>query len=372
MCQRDTKRPRQSAGPFNAGITRGKSESLFGFNDDLKRSEFVTFLCRTVTKTSCSGTGDHPFVDTAGYEWADYSIAWAYDEGITSGISSTEFGPHQLLTKEQALTFLHRAVGTPTPSPVEEVEEFLREHGQNGYTSFHRNDMNSESFYYTALVWASWKGVFNGETLQAYGIDSNVPRGQAILWLCRVFGPGTNTCLYGNFPSEWDSGGEPVVEERPQDSEEWTVVEGETLWGTEYRAALSISYLHDLSWPYDDWYASVAVVCWEESRSVDVVVNITDGDRDLYILGDRDDQVLVGWKFVGWEDTTVEYWNVNASGFGIYRDLFPERLARLLVEEDDSFVLQFYEGWESDTYVGTFLWETAGNEKIIGWVLEPC
>ena len=191
---------------FDTGITRGKSESVFGFNDDLKRSEFVTFLCRAVTKARCAGDADHPFVDTAGYEWADFSIAWAYDNRITAGISSTEFGPHQLLTKEQALTFLHRAVGAPTPLSVEEREAFLMEYGLNGYTSFHRSDMDSGAYYYTAMVWAGWKGVFNGETLQTYGIGSNVPRGQAVLWLCRVFGPGTNTCLYGNFPSEWDSG----------------------------------------------------------------------------------------------------------------------------------------------------------------------
>ena len=37
---------------------------------------------------------------------------WAVDNGITSGIAATEFGPNQVCTRAQVVTFLYKGYGS--------------------------------------------------------------------------------------------------------------------------------------------------------------------------------------------------------------------------------------------------------------------
>ena len=78
------------------------------FNGDVPatRAATVTYLWKLAGSLSNSNS---TFVDVA--STADYSqaVAWAVEEGITSGTSSTTFSPDDICTRGQVVTFLHRA-----------------------------------------------------------------------------------------------------------------------------------------------------------------------------------------------------------------------------------------------------------------------
>ena len=48
------------------------------------------------------------FDDVPEGHYAEEAISWAVENGITSGVSPTEFGPDETLTRAQMVTFLHR------------------------------------------------------------------------------------------------------------------------------------------------------------------------------------------------------------------------------------------------------------------------
>ena len=64
--------------------------------------------CRSGTK------GSDRFDDVPEDHWANYPVGWAVNQAITSGVSATEFGGPRTLTREQMITFLYRASGKPT------------------------------------------------------------------------------------------------------------------------------------------------------------------------------------------------------------------------------------------------------------------
>ena len=49
-----------------------------------------------------------PFTDVPGGQWFSDAVDWAYDNGITTGVSPTEFAGEQGFTRYQAVTMLER------------------------------------------------------------------------------------------------------------------------------------------------------------------------------------------------------------------------------------------------------------------------
>ena len=90
------------------GITTGANSTHFEPNGICNRSQVVTFLYRAFGKPSVSGV-DNPFTDVAANDWFADSVLWALKEGITTGLSSTKFGPNDTCNRSQVVTFLHRA-----------------------------------------------------------------------------------------------------------------------------------------------------------------------------------------------------------------------------------------------------------------------
>ena len=98
------------------GITVGVGNDQFGVAQTLTRYQMVTFLCRAFEPESCdSGAkGSDRFDDVPANHWANYPVGWAVNRGITTGVSATEFGGSRTLTREEMITFLYRAKGSPT------------------------------------------------------------------------------------------------------------------------------------------------------------------------------------------------------------------------------------------------------------------
>ena len=90
------------------GITTGVGNYLFAPEQPCTRAQIVTFLWRAAgspePKSAASGMTD--VVSGSYYEKA---VAWAIENGITTGTTTSTFSPDATCTRAQAVTFLARA-----------------------------------------------------------------------------------------------------------------------------------------------------------------------------------------------------------------------------------------------------------------------
>lgn len=91
------------------GITDGTSATTFSPNAICTRGQIVTFLWRA--EHSPKNNAAITFTDVAGSAYYYDAVAWAVQNGITNGTSTTSFGPSDTCTRGQAVTFLYRAMG---------------------------------------------------------------------------------------------------------------------------------------------------------------------------------------------------------------------------------------------------------------------
>ena len=88
------------------GIVNGTAPFTFNGNGSLTRAMAVTMLFRAVEGTAAEGSS--PFADVPNGCWYTDSVIWAYEAGIVTGITETEFAPDVNVTREQAITMLMR------------------------------------------------------------------------------------------------------------------------------------------------------------------------------------------------------------------------------------------------------------------------
>ena len=68
----------------------------------------VTFLWRACGQPESEAT-EHPFADVQAESWYEQPVLWAVENGITSGMTATAFGPTANCNRAQIVTFLYRA-----------------------------------------------------------------------------------------------------------------------------------------------------------------------------------------------------------------------------------------------------------------------
>ena len=107
-------------------ITNGVSATEFAPGGDCTRGQVVTFLWRAVGQPAPSTT-ETDFVDIVAGAYYYNAVLWAVEAGVTKGVSATEFRPGDTCTRGQVVTFLYRALGEPevtaTECPFEDVVE---------------------------------------------------------------------------------------------------------------------------------------------------------------------------------------------------------------------------------------------------------
>ncbi len=94
------------------GITTGTSDSTFDPSAECTRAQIVTFLYRMAGSPTIEG-GTNIFADVDSDAYYYDAILWAIENGITNGTSSTTFDPDAVCTRAQIATFLHRFAGQP-------------------------------------------------------------------------------------------------------------------------------------------------------------------------------------------------------------------------------------------------------------------
>jgi len=90
------------------GITGGIGDGLFGPNQPCTRAQIVTFLWRAAGSPEPEGTAAG-MTDVAAGSYYEKAVAWAIENGITTGTADGRFAPDATCTRAQGMTFLFRA-----------------------------------------------------------------------------------------------------------------------------------------------------------------------------------------------------------------------------------------------------------------------
>ncbi|MBQ4561954.1 MAG: DUF4838 domain-containing protein [Clostridia bacterium] len=88
------------------GIFNGMTEDTFVPNGKMTRAMFMTTLANMVGAEVGEYTG-MPFTDVKASHWYAPYVQWAYDNGISSGMSETRFGVNDPITREQMVTLFY-------------------------------------------------------------------------------------------------------------------------------------------------------------------------------------------------------------------------------------------------------------------------
>ena len=134
--------------------------------------------------SSESGNGaapeNEPKPDASGAAFADVTpeayyydaVLWAVSKGVTNGMTPTLFAPGAECTRAQTVTFLWRAAGSP--EPVSKSVAFT--------------DVDADSYYYKAVLWAMEQGVTMGTSQTSFSPGDTVSRAQVVTFLYRWAG----------------------------------------------------------------------------------------------------------------------------------------------------------------------------------------
>lgn len=82
------------------------TDTTFGPSNKVTRGMMAEILYRLAG--SPQAPVGHPFTDVSNTRYYAKAISWAYHNGIISGITSTQFCPDNYITREQAVTMIHR------------------------------------------------------------------------------------------------------------------------------------------------------------------------------------------------------------------------------------------------------------------------
>lgn len=94
------------------GLVTGFSDGSFHPDAPVTRAQFVLMLWRMAGKPEAKEKA--AFTDTAGGDWYETALNWAYENGFARGLSETTFGPNANITRQQAVAILFRYAGSET------------------------------------------------------------------------------------------------------------------------------------------------------------------------------------------------------------------------------------------------------------------
>ena len=149
------------------GITGGIGNGLFGPNQPCTRAQIVTFLWRAAGSPEPKAM--RSFADVSTDAYYAKAVAWAVENGITTGTGDGKFSPDATCTRAQSVTFLFRAIGKLVNSKAE------------------FSDVLTDSYYANAVAWAVENGITNGIGDGLFGPDNSCTRAQIATFLFRAY-----------------------------------------------------------------------------------------------------------------------------------------------------------------------------------------
>lgn len=146
-------------------VTSGTDLMHFSPKNLCTREQVISFLYAACGKPAHHQTSN-PFSDVKPGKYYYNAVLWAYEKNITRGVGDGKFGVGLNCTREQAITFIWKAIGWT----VEGVE--------NPFT-----DVKPGKYYYDAVLWAYDYGVTRGIGDGKFGVGKTCTRAEIVSFL---------------------------------------------------------------------------------------------------------------------------------------------------------------------------------------------
>ncbi|MCQ2447765.1 MAG: M14 family metallopeptidase [Oscillibacter sp.] len=156
-----------------SGITTGTSDTTFAPNVACTRGQVVTFLWRAMGCPEPTKAATFTDVDASAY-YAK-AVAWAAENGITTGATATAFAPNATVTRAQFVTFLYRS---------EKVAGKDLSVGEDTNILSYNDAFSVPSYAISAFQWACGAGVVQGDGSNLLSTNP-CTRGQVVTFLYR-------------------------------------------------------------------------------------------------------------------------------------------------------------------------------------------
>ena len=154
---------------YFGGITSGTTPSTFSPDMTITRSQAVTFLWAAAGKPEPETT-ENPFTDVTESDYFYKPVLWAREKGVTSGTGPNTFGPYEVCTRSQIVTFLWAAAGKPEPESTENPFQ----------------DVLETDYFYKAVLWARENGITSGTATDTFGSYDVCTRAQVVTFLYKA------------------------------------------------------------------------------------------------------------------------------------------------------------------------------------------
>ena len=145
-------------------ITGGVGNDLFGADRSCTRAQIVTFLWRAAGSPEPKGAVN--MTDVPADAYYAKAVAWAIENGVTSGTGAGQFSPDATCTRAQGVTFLYRAAGSPAVT------------GSAGF-----QDVSGSDYFAAAVAWAKANDITDGVGNGLFGSKNSCTRAQIVTFL---------------------------------------------------------------------------------------------------------------------------------------------------------------------------------------------
>lgn len=151
------------------GIASGTGLYTFSPDAVCTRAQTVTFLWRAAGSPmpryrTCA------FTDVDSRDYYYNAVLWAVEQGITTGLTATTFGPDVTVSRGQVATFLYRAASASKPNTF------------NPFT-----DVKTTAYNYDAILWAYDNRITTGTSDTTFSPDASCTRAQIVTFLYRYY-----------------------------------------------------------------------------------------------------------------------------------------------------------------------------------------
>ena len=159
---------------IDEGLMEGYGGGLFGPNDTLSRAQ----LCQIVynMEGQPTVTGGSAFTDVADGAWYADAVTWAASQGIVGGYGDGNFGPNDLITREQLAAILWRYA---------QVKGYDVSIGEDTNILSYTDAFDVSEYAIPAMQWACGAGVIEGVTDSTLVPQGDATRAQAAAMLQR-------------------------------------------------------------------------------------------------------------------------------------------------------------------------------------------
>ena len=146
------------------GVTSGATATTFLPSKACTRAQILTFIWKAAGSPAATYVGN--FSDVSSSAYYATAVAWAINNGITTGMGDGTFAPNKACTRAQAMTFLWKAEGAPE---------------SNYEASF--GDVSSSAYYATAVSWAVSNCITTGYNSSEFRPNNTCTRAQIITFV---------------------------------------------------------------------------------------------------------------------------------------------------------------------------------------------